>query len=330
MRLEQFQYVVEIAHCKSMSKASKKLYITQPSLSTSIQNFEDELGFQIFKRSSQGVTLTDKGEALLAIAENIVQHLEEVKELSNPDHELNSSVALAAVPVVCNALIINLIDQLRCQEHSINLQIHELRPCKILPSLLSGASDLALGTYSPGTKEAILQEASRAGLILEPIFEDCMYAFLHRNHPLATESAIAVSDLANDTPIFFNDHTLMDHDGSCATETEMTSHYYSFTDRSSIKQAITKGLGYAILPRLMAMDDVYVNSGMIVALPLTDTDIGLTTFLAYSGKHSLSKAEKQIIQNIKQLYQDIDQKIKSRTDQLQNKCGASHNNLIFY
>ena len=62
MRLEHFQYVVEIAHCKSMSKASKKLYITQPSLSTAIQNLGDELGFQIFKRSASGVALTEKGE----------------------------------------------------------------------------------------------------------------------------------------------------------------------------------------------------------------------------------------------------------------------------
>lgn len=82
MRLEHFQYIVEIARCKSMSKASKKLYITQPSLSTAIQNLEEELGFQIFKRSASGVTLTDKGESLLKIAEEIVRQLEQVKELS--------------------------------------------------------------------------------------------------------------------------------------------------------------------------------------------------------------------------------------------------------
>ena len=64
MRLEHFQYIVEIARCKSMSKASKKLFITQPSLSTAIQGLETELGFQIFKRSASGVALTDKGDIL--------------------------------------------------------------------------------------------------------------------------------------------------------------------------------------------------------------------------------------------------------------------------
>ena len=36
MRLKQLQYVVEVAKCKSFSKAGKKLYVAQPSLSTSI------------------------------------------------------------------------------------------------------------------------------------------------------------------------------------------------------------------------------------------------------------------------------------------------------
>ena len=83
MRLEHFQYIVEIARCKSMSKASKKLFITQPSLSTAIQGLEAELGFQIFKRSAAGVALTEKGEALLHIAEDIVFQLEQIKELSH-------------------------------------------------------------------------------------------------------------------------------------------------------------------------------------------------------------------------------------------------------
>ena len=80
MRLEHFQYVVEIAHCKSMSKPSKKLYITQPSLSTAIQNLEEELGFQIFKRSASGVALTEKGEEFFKIADEMVKQLGLIKD----------------------------------------------------------------------------------------------------------------------------------------------------------------------------------------------------------------------------------------------------------
>ena len=79
MRLEHFQYIVEIARCKSMSKASKKLFITQPSLSTAIQSLETELGFPIFKRSAAGVALTEKGEALTAVVASLLTETDEAK-----------------------------------------------------------------------------------------------------------------------------------------------------------------------------------------------------------------------------------------------------------
>ena len=138
MRLEHFQYVVEIAHCKSMSKASKKLYITQPSLSTAIQNLEEELGFQIFKRSASGVALTEKGEEFFKIAEEMVKQLGLIKDLSDPNKETVTTLNLAAVPVFCNALMIHLIQLLKRNHPQINVNIMELRPTKVLPTLVSG------------------------------------------------------------------------------------------------------------------------------------------------------------------------------------------------
>ena len=179
MRLEHFQYVVEIARCKSMSKASKKLYITQPSLSTAIQNLEDELGFQIFKRSASGVALTEKGEEFLKISEEMVKQLGLIKDLSDPDKETVTTLNLAAVPVFCNALMIQLIQLLKKNHPQINVNIMELRPTKILPTLVSGQADLAIGTFSPSTREQVFQEAAKNNLIIEPIYEDEMYCFLH-------------------------------------------------------------------------------------------------------------------------------------------------------
>ncbi len=310
MRLEHFQYIVEIARCKSMSKASKKLYITQPSLSTAIQNLEKEVGFQIFKRSTYGVALTDKGEALLAIAENIVHQLDLLKELSNPETDSATNLNLAAVPVFCNALMFQLIQILKRDYPYIHLNTLELRPSKILPALLSGAADLAVGTYAPSTKEQIFQEASKNNLAIEPIFEDPMYCFLHRNHPMARKRCVSLEDLSDSIPALFNDHTLMDsYEYHQPDAHEYAKNYYSFTDRSSVKKAVAKGLAYAILPRLMAYDDIYVTSGMIIPVPLSDADVVLTTYLAYPARGNLPKAIAISIELIRSLYEEIGRKI---------------------
>ena len=48
MRIEQLRHVVEVARCGSMRQAALNLYISQPNLSVSIQNLEEEVGYQIF------------------------------------------------------------------------------------------------------------------------------------------------------------------------------------------------------------------------------------------------------------------------------------------
>ncbi len=328
MRLEHFQYVVEIAQCKSMSKASKKLFITQPSLSTAIQNLEDELGFQIFKRSASGVVLTEKGEELLKISEGMVKHLEMVKELANPDHEIVTTLNLAAVPVFCNALMIQLIQLLKKNHPHVNVNIMELRPNKILQTLVSGQADLAIGTYSPSSKEQTFQEAAKNNLIIEPIFEDSMYCFLHRNHPLARRESVTFDDIVeSDTvPAFFNDHALMDsYETIQQVNTEYGHNYYSFTDRASIKKAVSKGLAYTVLPHLMAYDDVYVNSGMIIPVPLADADVVLTTYVAYSSRNILPKSAELTIDIIRQMYAEIDE-VRKATIKRQEKEKINLNN----
>ena len=54
MHLKQLQYTLEVAKCKSFSKAAKKLYVSQPSLSTSISSFEEELGLTLFSAHDFG------------------------------------------------------------------------------------------------------------------------------------------------------------------------------------------------------------------------------------------------------------------------------------
>ena len=311
MRLEHFQYIVEIARCKSMSKASKKLFITQPSLSTAIQSLETELGFQIFKRSAAGVALTEKGTSLLHIAEEIVFQLDQIKELSNPDTATSVTINIAAVPVFCNALMIDLIQQLRREYPYINLNILEMRPCKILPALIAGTADIAIGCYHPSTKEQILQEANKNGYSIEPVYHDNMICFLPRNHPLARRPYVTFTELQEcDIPCaVYNDRVLMDsYDCIVAgdsAESEISNDLFSFTDRSSIKKAISKGLAYATLPKLMAYDDIYVTSGMIIPVPIADTNLKLTMFLAYPARGSLSHASTVALEAIRVICQKM-------------------------
>ena len=54
MTLQQLRYAITIADSTSMNEAAKQLFISQPSLSSSIRDLEEELGMELFIRSSRG------------------------------------------------------------------------------------------------------------------------------------------------------------------------------------------------------------------------------------------------------------------------------------
>lgn len=302
MRLEQFQYVVEIARYKSMSKAAKKLFITQPSLSIAIQNLEEELGYQIFRRSSHGVSLTPQGEQLVEIAEVIVQQIERVKAISGIQEQVAGDVFLVAAPVTCNALIFELMFTLKKDYPNINLNITERRPSKTIQSLVEGPATIGIGTYSLSTREITMQEAAKNNLIIEDLYEDEMVVFLHHQHPLLRKKSIKLADLEPFTQAFFKDHATMTTFESPSDKQPLSHNYFTFSDRESIKKAVAQGFAYAILPKLMALDDIYVQSGLITPVPISDFGVTLTTYMAYSAKSRPTLIETRTMETIRNLY----------------------------
>ena len=58
MNMNQLKYVLEVAASSSMREAATKLFVTQPALSASIRELEEELGILIFNRTNKGISLT--------------------------------------------------------------------------------------------------------------------------------------------------------------------------------------------------------------------------------------------------------------------------------
>ena len=68
MTLQQLKYVIEVVSAGSISRAAERLFVTQPSLSNAIRELEQELGVELFLRTSRGVALTQDGAEFLGYA----------------------------------------------------------------------------------------------------------------------------------------------------------------------------------------------------------------------------------------------------------------------
>lgn len=72
MEIRVLNYFVETARQKSMTKAARKLHVTQPTLSKQLKDLENELGQKLFTRSNYNINLTPEGEILYKRAIDIL------------------------------------------------------------------------------------------------------------------------------------------------------------------------------------------------------------------------------------------------------------------
>ena len=87
MTSRELLYVKTVAEENSISKAAKKLYIAQPSLSQALQKLEEQLGTPLFNRTTSGLNLTYAGERYYHMAGQILKIYEdfesEISDMNN-------------------------------------------------------------------------------------------------------------------------------------------------------------------------------------------------------------------------------------------------------
>ncbi|MBR4790562.1 MAG: LysR family transcriptional regulator, partial [Treponema sp.] len=93
MTLQQIKYILGVADSGSFNKASEKLFISQPSLTSSVHDAEGELGFQVFNRSARGVTVTERGQSFINDARELYKKYEELLKKHSGSEKKTFSVS---------------------------------------------------------------------------------------------------------------------------------------------------------------------------------------------------------------------------------------------
>lgn len=301
MRLEQLTYVVTIADCCSISKAAKKLYVTQPALSNALRDLEKELNFPIFHRNAQGVSLTEKGEELYLIAKSILGDLEQIHRLSARGCHADK-ITIAAAPLVCCYSFFETMDSIRIAFPELELSVMELRPRQIAQALYGGAVDIALCSYPASRRRDFTREISQLGMEWESLARWPFAVFLPAQSPLAQEETLSLEQIKEMPVICFKDY---EASGVQAYNIQPAA---TFTSRTNIKDAVSHGKGCALLPVSMALDDVYFECNKIKVVPLKEPSLIHVDMVCHRTK-TLTEEETAILEIIRSYIRKADARL---------------------
>ena len=95
-------YLVEIEHYQSLSLAAEHLHVSQPALSKGIKTLEEQLGVKLISRTYKGVTLTEEGNQVVALAKPIFNSLNQIETLFQSDKSAKDLFLLDDIIIYTN------------------------------------------------------------------------------------------------------------------------------------------------------------------------------------------------------------------------------------
>lgn len=184
MKLTQIRDIVAAAECGSLRAASRHIGISQPSITRSIREIEQELGSPLFERAHKGIRLTAAGQAFLCRAQAAQSELrrgaEEVAQLRG---EMRGTVKVAMSAAATFALMPRALRAFRAQYPQAELQIVESFFSAVESQILDGQLDLYIGPIAP------LPAASH--LVVERLFGNKRAVIARKGHKLAGVTRLA-------------------------------------------------------------------------------------------------------------------------------------------
>ena len=145
MTTKELLYVKTVADEKNISKAAKKLFIAQPSLSQSIQRIEESVGTELFNRTSGGLTMTFAGERYYHMAVQVLKLYQDFEmEISDINNLKTGRIHLGTTNHLGTLVLPKVLPRFHELCANIALNISEENTTILEQLLLSGELDFAL------------------------------------------------------------------------------------------------------------------------------------------------------------------------------------------
>lgn len=194
MKLQQLRYVVKVAECGSITEASRRLFVSQPSITASIRDLENEMGVHIFERTNKGVIVSEEGETFLGYARQVLDQADllEGKYKGTSEQVPHFSVSCQHYSFAVNAFV-DVIREFDAARYDFTLR--EEQTHEIIEDVAHMKSELGILYLSEHNREVIERMLAANELVFEGLFCATPHVFVCSDHPLADHASVTLEDL---------------------------------------------------------------------------------------------------------------------------------------
>ncbi len=183
MTSKELLYVKTVAEEKTISRAAKKLFIAQPSLSQSIQRIEEAVGTPLFIRTTNGLTLTFAGERYCHMASQVLKMYEDFElEVSDINNLKTGRIQFGITNHLGTLTLARVLPKFKEICSHVELNIIEETSSKLEQMLLAGELDFAIMHAPPAGR-------SQPRLQYDVMTRDPFVIAISPTHRLAAEAS---------------------------------------------------------------------------------------------------------------------------------------------
>lgn len=299
MTLQQLKYVIAIAENGSITSASAKLLIAQPSLSKSVSELEKEMGISIFYRSNRGIYLSEEGTKFLSYARQVVEQAELLEQQFKQKETVRRVFAISAqhYAFVVNAFVA-LVKEYGKNKYEFTLR--ESKTYDIIEDVRTYRSELGILFLSNFNREVLLRMLHSADLKFNSLFEANPHVFVSRSNPLAYKSTVTLQELREFPRLTYEQG--INNSFYYSEElhsTEESPQSIVVTDRATLFNLLIGLNGYTISSGILSSD---LNGTDIVSIPLESEERMEIGYIEPANR-TLNKVSERYLKHLKNYIQ---------------------------
>lgn len=246
----------------TVTAAAEVLHLTPSAVSQQLAALETEVGQELLERRGRRVAITSAGRLLLGHTDAILAEVERAEDAMRLHADgVTGEVRVAAFATAISLLVAPSLTRLRTTTPGLRLVVRDAEGHQGITRLLEGDVEIAVAVAVP-------PRAGDERLTRIPLYAEPFDAVLPADHPLASESAIELADLAKDDWIATSvGNPVRDIVGvACEQAGFEPLAVHVSDDFRAVAALVATGAGVALVPRLALRG---VDTAGAVAVPLT-------------------------------------------------------------